>query len=109
MTHIMTNEAALRFEDGRSRTEREVNNQLLDWLAHKGSMLVTDHVELRRVLVNVGLLARDGFGRLYWRPHPGSHSPRSSKSCRRRICHQRLTTPEPSATCSAQRERDCTA
>ena len=33
-------------------------------------MLVTDHVELRRVLVNVGLLARDGFGRLYWRPAP---------------------------------------
>ena len=63
--------AALRFEDGRSRTEREVNNQLLDWLAHEGSMLVTDHVELRRVLVNVGLLARDGFGRLYWRPAPG--------------------------------------
>ena len=60
--------AMLRFEGGKRWTEREVNERLLDWMAHEGSMLATDHVELRRVLVDVGLLARDGYGRSYWRP-----------------------------------------
>jgi len=41
---------------------------LRDWLDHEGSFVRTDHVELRRLLVDFGLLRRDGFGRSYWRP-----------------------------------------
>jgi hypothetical protein len=66
--HCVLASAAVRFEGGTRWTEREVNERLRDWLAHEGSMLATDHVELRRVLVDVGLLARDGFGHSYWRP-----------------------------------------
>lgn len=57
--------AAQPFSPGSVFTEREVNDRLRAFLADAGSMLATDHVELRRWLVDFRLLARDGFGRAY--------------------------------------------
>ena len=47
--------------------EDEVNRRLSDWLADVGAMVQTDHVELRRWLVDAGYLARDGWGYAYVR------------------------------------------
>jgi hypothetical protein len=49
------------------RDERGINDALRDALAGGAAFLSTDHVELRRWLVDTGLLARDGFGRVYER------------------------------------------
>jgi hypothetical protein len=57
--------AAQPFRPGRIYTEREVNELLRTFLAEAGSMLATDHVELRRYLIDFRLLERDGFGRAY--------------------------------------------
>jgi hypothetical protein len=57
--------AAARFDSGATYTESGVNEVLRRFLAGAGSMLSSDHVELRRWLVDTGLLARDGFGRRY--------------------------------------------
>jgi hypothetical protein len=57
--------AAQAFPAGRNWSEREVNDRLRGFLATAGAMLATDHVELRRWLVDFRLLARDGFGRAY--------------------------------------------
>lgn len=46
-------------------SEREVNEALRACLGTSGAFLGTDHVELRRWLVDMGWLARDGFGREY--------------------------------------------
>jgi hypothetical protein len=48
-------------------TEREVNEALKQRLAGAAGFLGTDHVELRRWLVDAGWLARDGYGREYRR------------------------------------------
>jgi Uncharacterized protein conserved in bacteria (DUF2087) len=47
--------------------ERQINEQLKAQLAGPARCLGTDHVELRRWLVDVGWLQRDGFGREYRR------------------------------------------
>ncbi len=64
---VVTAAAALACARGRDYTEAEINALLRDWLAGPGAMLSTDHVELRRWLVDCGLLARDGYGRRYAR------------------------------------------
>jgi hypothetical protein len=48
-------------------SEREVNQALKARLAGAAAFLDTDHVELRRWLVDAGWLVRDGFGREYRR------------------------------------------
>jgi hypothetical protein len=48
-------------------SERDVNVQLQQALAGPALCLDTDHVELRRWLVDSGFLQRDGFGREYRR------------------------------------------
>jgi len=48
-------------------TERDVNEALKGSLAGAAAFLGTDHVELRRWLVDAGWLARDAFGREYRR------------------------------------------
>jgi hypothetical protein len=63
--------AAHAFVPDRAYTESEVNECLRTWLAGAGAMLDVDHVELRRWLVDTGVLARDGFGRAYARGTPG--------------------------------------
>ncbi|MCC7215883.1 MAG: DUF2087 domain-containing protein [Burkholderiales bacterium] len=57
--------AARVFAPVREYRERDVNDLLRAWLADAGAMLDVDHVELRRWLVDTGVLARDGFGRAY--------------------------------------------
>ena len=46
-------------------SEREVNEALKAALAGAACGLATDHVELRRWLVDAGWLTRDGYGREY--------------------------------------------
>lgn len=48
-------------------TERQINEQLKRQLAGALSFVDTDHVELRRWLVDAGWLSRDGFGHEYRR------------------------------------------
>jgi hypothetical protein len=57
--------AAQGFAPGQAYSEREVNEILRGFLAAPGAMLATDHVELRRWLIDFHLLERDGFGRVY--------------------------------------------
>ena len=63
--NLMLAAAAVAFAAGRSYAEREVNDVLRDWLAHEGSMLAVDHVELRRWMVDCRVLDRDDYGRAY--------------------------------------------
>jgi hypothetical protein len=62
--------AACAVEPARSLREDEVNRRLRDWLADVGAMLDTDHVELRRWLVDTGFVARDDWGHAYVRGAP---------------------------------------
>ena len=57
--------AAQSFPSAREFSEREVNELLRTFLDNAGSMLGTDHVELRRWLVDFHVLDRDGYGRAY--------------------------------------------
>jgi Uncharacterized protein conserved in bacteria (DUF2087) len=57
--------AGCAFAPGETYSERDVNERLKTWLAGAGAMLSTDHVELRRWLVDNGVLVRDGYGRAY--------------------------------------------
>ena len=59
--------AASAIGAGRGHREAEVNRLLSAWLQDTGAMLRTDHVELRRWLVDAGFIARDGFGHAYVR------------------------------------------
>ena len=59
--------AASAIEPGRAHREADVNRVLESWLAGPGALLRTDHVELRRWLVDADFLSRDGFGRAYVR------------------------------------------
>jgi hypothetical protein len=59
--------ASWALEPHRVLREDEVNRRLSDWLADLGAMLRTDHVELRRWLVDTGYVARDDWGHAYVR------------------------------------------
>ena len=52
---------------GAPMSERDVNAALKARLAGAANFLGTDHVELRRWLVDAGWLVRDGYGREYRR------------------------------------------
>ena len=49
----------------RRYNESEINEQLKNWLQTVGGMLEVDHVELRRWLVDLAILARDAYGHVY--------------------------------------------
>jgi hypothetical protein len=59
--------AAASLAEDASSSEAEVNRSLKRCLAEEASFLDTDHVELRRWLVDAGWWQRDGFGRVYRR------------------------------------------
>ena len=60
---------------GRVMNETDVNNALKAQLAAPVACLQTDHVELRRWLVDAGWLQRDGYGREYrCAPAPAAHA-----------------------------------
>ncbi|MBX9719378.1 MAG: DUF2087 domain-containing protein, partial [Microbacteriaceae bacterium] len=58
------------FPAERGLAEREVNEALKAQLGGALACLATDHVELRRWLVDGGWLVRDGYGREYRRVEP---------------------------------------
>lgn len=64
--------AAGALGDGAPASEAEVNRALKACLAREASFLDTDHVELRRWLVDAGWWQRDGFGREYSRAPVGA-------------------------------------
>lgn len=55
--------AAAALDGGPDFTEAQVNAALKAWLAGPAAFLDTDHVELRRWLVDTGWWRRDGYGR----------------------------------------------
>jgi len=59
---------AWRLPLGLAASEAQVNDWLRASLAAEAAFLRTDHVELRRWLVDTGWWQRDGFGRAYTRP-----------------------------------------
>lgn len=59
--------AALAFPEDDALDERGANALLLQFLDSAGAMLATDHVELRRTLVDNGLVLRTDFGSDYRR------------------------------------------
>lgn len=59
--------AACAIEPAQSLREHQVNGRLIHWLADVGQMLRTDHVELRRWLVDTGFVVRDDWGHAYVR------------------------------------------
>jgi hypothetical protein len=65
---LLMHSASSRFSQDQVYSEACVNRALKDWLANEGCMLRTDHVELRRTLIDLQFLGRDGFGRAYTRP-----------------------------------------
>ncbi len=56
-----------RTSGGAVLTEAAVNEALKSQLHGAAQFLATDHVELRRWLVDAGFLQRDGYGRAYQR------------------------------------------
>ena len=62
--------ASLTIPADATLAERDVNEHLRTWLAGPGAMLATDHVELRRWLVDLKFVERDGYGRAYRRSEP---------------------------------------
>ncbi len=59
--------AALAFPAGESLTEKSANEILKRFLTGAGVMVATDHVELRRWMVDAGYLQRSDFGTDYRR------------------------------------------
>ena len=53
------------FVTARLYNESEINERLKNWLQTVGAMLEVDHVELRRWLVDLAILARDAYGHVY--------------------------------------------
>lgn len=82
------------------RDERGINEALRDALAGAAAFLATDHVELRRWLVDTGLLARDGFGRVYERTAFGALPPAAQAAV---ATLQDVDHAELGAACSAAR------
>lgn len=64
---VVLSAAALSLHQGVEYSEAEVNERLKRWLDDGGVMLATDHVELRRWLVDLRFVERDGYGRSYRR------------------------------------------
>jgi len=62
--------AGSSFGPAETLSEHQVNERIKAFLEGAGAMLAVDHVELRRWLVDNGVLARDGFGRAYTRGAP---------------------------------------
>ena len=63
--HLLMLSLRREFAKSREYTEGEVNALIVKWLSLAGGMLDVDHVEVRRWLVDMGMLARDAYGRAY--------------------------------------------
>ena len=67
--------ASLRLSPEVPATEAQVNQALKDFLQEEGAFLRTDHVELRRWLVDTGWWTRDGYGHAYRACSPQALAP----------------------------------
>ncbi len=81
--------------------EREVNDVLRAQLAGPARCLDTDHVELRRWLVDAGWIARDGYGREY-RRMPAAALPAATRALGAAL--DGLDTAAVAAECRAAHE-----
>ncbi len=82
-------------------TEPQVNEQLRAQLAAPLAFLNTDHVELRRWLVDAAWLHRDGFGREY-RACTAEHLPAAGAVFSRELAHE-LAAMDAAAWVAQQR------
>jgi len=55
----------MRLDSSRTYTEGEINDALRDWKREVAPAIETDHVTLRRLLVDYGQLERTADGRRY--------------------------------------------
>ena len=62
---ILMKSIVLTLDPDESYSEIEINNALKYWLADIGRRIRTDHVNLRRLLVDEGYLERDRHGSVY--------------------------------------------
>jgi hypothetical protein len=62
---ILVKSIRLLLDSGRSYTEREINARLQAWKRDVAPAIETDHVTLRRLLVDYGHLERTPDGRAY--------------------------------------------
>ena len=67
--------AACAIERGAALREADVNASLRAFLKGDGVFIATDHVELRRWLIDLQWLQRDGYGRAYQRVAPAALAP----------------------------------
>jgi hypothetical protein len=76
--------AAAAIAEGVEHSEPQVNAALKRCLAEEGAFLDTDHVALRRWLVDSGWWRRDGFGRGYARA-PAAELPAALRAVRQAL------------------------
>ena len=62
---ILLASIVLPLDRGKTYSEKEINAAIERWLADVGRALDSDHVTLRRLLVDEGLLVRDPAGEAY--------------------------------------------
>ena len=62
---ILMKSILMLMDSGRTYTEREVNNLLKEWNRDVAPAIHTDHVTVRRWLVDYGLMERTANGRSY--------------------------------------------
>ena len=63
--HILFRSIVADLDEGATYSEPKLNAVLKKWIADVGESLGTDHVHLRRHLVDEGYLVRDAAGRAY--------------------------------------------
>ena len=62
---ILLHALARAFAGGKEHTEKQVDARIQAWLLQTGRSLETDHVALRRALIDDGFLAREPRGSAY--------------------------------------------
>jgi hypothetical protein len=67
---ILMKSIRMTLESARTYTEAEINGALLGWKRDVGPAIETDHVTLRRLLVDYGHLERTADGRAYRVSYP---------------------------------------
>jgi hypothetical protein len=68
---ILLQSMVMLLESARTYAEAEINGILQDWKREVAPAIETDHVTLRRLLVDYGLLERTADGRAYRVGFPG--------------------------------------
>jgi len=67
---ILLKAIALTLKPQHEYSEFEINAAIQEWLAVVAPRVEADHVTLRRMLVDEGFLARDGYGAIYQLSEP---------------------------------------